>query len=300
MNTEINAAFWCLEQEIHELELRARDWFARVERRFSRFDPDSELSALNRLAGERCLISNAMLEVLMLSEEFRHSTDGIFNPLVLNALLAAGYRTSFEQLPFVTTVRSTPEAAVNAMRIDTRMKSVQLPEGAQLDLGGIVKSWAVKRLAQGLQQHKELLRGMINAGGDLIVWDHRRGEAGGWEIDITHPWRNEEILDTLIIANSSAATSGVMRRQWHTDQGVKHHLIDTRLMDSSKSDVAQCTVYGPDITMCEVWAKVICILGCQVGLDIFLRKSPGYEALVFTRNEEMVLSSHSDMLRERG
>jgi thiamine biosynthesis lipoprotein len=76
-----------------------------------------------------------------------------------------------------------------------------------------------------------------------------------------------------------------------TDKGIRHHLIDIRTMQSSDSDVAQCTIFGPDIVTCEAWAKVICILGDQEGLKLFQRNCPGYDALIFTKREELMLAS---------
>jgi thiamine biosynthesis lipoprotein len=289
MNTHIDAAYWCVQEEMQESEIK--NWFAHVERRFSRFDPYSELSYLNRLTGERCLISDDMLEVLIQCDKFRLATEGIFNPLILQALLAEGYDTSFEKLPDENTVKKIPQNIQGVMQIDPRMKSVELPNNLQLDLGGIVKSWAVKRAARRAQNQKNVSRGMINAGGDLTVWDLRSDETKEWEIDITHPWHKDETLGVLTITNGSAATSGVMRRKWMTDKGIRHHLIDTRTMQSSDSDVAQCTVFGPDIMACEVWAKVICILGNQAGLRLFQRHCPGYDALIFTKREELMLAS---------
>ena len=44
-----------------------RNWFSDIEARFSRFQPDSELSAINRAAGKWTPISPMMSEVLALA-----------------------------------------------------------------------------------------------------------------------------------------------------------------------------------------------------------------------------------------
>jgi thiamine biosynthesis lipoprotein len=54
----------------------------------------------------------------------------------------------------------------------------------------------------------------------------------------------------------------------------------------SNSDVVQCTVIGKNAVECEIWAKVICILGCEDGLSLFADKTDQYEALLFTSQRE--------------
>src|SRR5579872_6218067 len=66
------------------------------EARFSRFQPDSELSQLNRSAGRWVNASAEMLEVLELAQRLHQETRGLFNPGVLPVLEWSGYDRSFE------------------------------------------------------------------------------------------------------------------------------------------------------------------------------------------------------------
>ena len=99
MNTQVSCTFLC-ENEEHaaDLERLTQQWFGHIENRFSRFLPESELSHLNLLAGERCMVSATMLELLTLADAYRQLTDGIFNPFILDTLLKCGYNESFERI----------------------------------------------------------------------------------------------------------------------------------------------------------------------------------------------------------
>jgi thiamine biosynthesis lipoprotein len=286
MNTNMEIVVWCRERDIPDIETFTRGWFSSAEQRFSRFRGDSELSHLNRLAGERCMVSDAMLEVLLLAETYRQSTGGAFDPLILNALRQAGYDDSFE----IVKARNEDYNAGNAparneprnIVIDPGMQSVQLPPHSEMDLGGIVKSWAVKRLADYFRERLQLKRGLINAGGDLTVWGTSSGAVHPWLIGIENPWKPDEDIGMLALTEGALATSGKLGRQWRTNRGPMHHLIDPRTMRPSESDVVQCTVTGKNVVECEIWAKTICILGSDEGLSLFARKAGPYEALVFT------------------
>src|SRR5689334_17717412 len=76
-------------------------WFEAWEQQFSRFRADSDLSELNRQSGQWVEVSPAMFEVISLAVSAADETNGLFNPLVLLALKAAGYDHSFDPDNFV-------------------------------------------------------------------------------------------------------------------------------------------------------------------------------------------------------
>src|SRR5437764_12603632 len=68
-----------------------REWIDAQERRFTRFSETSELSALNRFAGDWVTVSPALYALLSEAVELYHQTDGLFDPTILSALEKAGY-----------------------------------------------------------------------------------------------------------------------------------------------------------------------------------------------------------------
>ncbi|SEO51148.1 FAD:protein FMN transferase [Paenibacillus sp. OV219] len=294
MNTQIELKF-ATEQgaRVRGIARFAEDWFQKTELRFTRFREVSELSRLNQRIGERCMLSDAMLEVLLLAELYRSETGGIFDPCMLGAIETCGYDRSFEQLASrltaatgttklasvtMNTNAAHPQTGVqSAMDIDPGMKSVLLH--APLDLGGIVKAWSVQRLASYMMRKLAVTQGIINAGGDLAVWG--APESDPWLVAIEHPWQQGEDIGVLALCDGAAATSSKLGRRWTIGGNEKHHLLDPRTLQPSRSDVEQCTVTGPDAVTCEIWAKTICILGASEGIERFKNKTKHYEALLF-------------------
>lgn len=288
MNTDMDVAYLGCADPL-DLEDQIPDWFEFAEERFSRFRPQSELSYLNRSAGRICMVSETMLEVLLLAESYRKRTDGMFNPLILKALKAAGYDATFDQVRQRQVHRNISEPdSINidaSWELDAAMKSVRLPPHAEIDLGGIVKGWAVSRLARWMREVWAVPCGMVNAGGDLAVWGASHRDKGqSWLIGIQNPWNPGEDAGVLHLGVGAAATSSTLGRQWLTHGGVMHHLIDPRTMSPSRSDVVQCTVAGSDAVECEIWAKTMCIAGLEHGLSLFRAEAAGCEALVFLRD----------------
>ncbi|KIL42248.1 hypothetical protein SD70_01535 [Gordoniibacillus kamchatkensis] len=306
MNTSIEVIFEAGEDEAAGTANWAADWFRRTEERFSRFLPESELSRLNRLAGERCLVSDAMLEVLLLADAYRTATGGIFSPFLLARLEQLGYGESFDRIRGRETFQCeqlTP-AAEGQLELDIQpfMKSVVLPAGAKLDLGGIVKSWSVRRLAGYMRTRLGISRGLINAGGDLTVWGGADTRRRPWLIGIEHPLEPQQDCGALALADGAAATSSTLGRAWPTDRGPMHHLLDPRTGMPSRSGIVQCTVSGPDAVACEIWAKTLCISGAQEGLALMKQQTgPGnpYEALLFAGDGRIIFAGKPSSLESR-
>jgi thiamine biosynthesis lipoprotein len=289
MNTQIEVNLGIQEALQHNNDAydAVRDWFAYTESKFSRFVPNSELSLLNRAAGKLTFVSGTMLEVLQLARGFSQASKGMFNPLLLTAIEAAGYRRSFEELKQESLEGAEQRSlTLEDWMLDTGMRAVQIPKGAGLDLGGLVKGWAAERMSVWLQEKWHVPRGLINAGGDVVVWDNRQ-EAAPWQIAIANPWQIKEDLEIVALPNGAVATSSIVGRSWLTEQGRMHHLIDPRTMRSSCSDVVQCTIIGPSLAEAEVWAKVICMMGSGEGIPLLQHKASQYEAVVCTSGQRV-------------
>lgn len=320
MNATVYLRLYGDDAQVSKAKASAVDWFRFAEQRFSRFRPDSELSQLNRASGGHpMMVSDSMLEVLELAKHYARLTEGAFSPFVLGALARSGYDVSFEQMRAMTREAGSLDRCSNAVEalgadaaspasspmpellLDPGMKAATLPTGAAIDLGGIVKSWAVQRLADYLGRRLGITRGLVNAGGDLTTWGAPEAQTS-WSVGIEHPWEPARNAGTLTLSGRyrAAATSSVLGRSWRSPDGdPRHHLIDPATMRASQSDVVQCTVTGALATECEVWAKVICILGLAEGTSRMRRAGSACEALAFTRDGRAHAAGPNGSLREK-
>lgn len=268
-----------------DLEILVLDGFAIAEQRFSRFLPTSECSYLNTRSGQLSFVSDSMLEVLELARHYQELTNGAFDICVGQAMERAGYGQSFESIQERIMEFEQPDLPPHgrlALQVDPWMKSIRILAGHKVDFGGIVKSWTAQHVANRLQTDWLVRRGFINAGGDVRVWGGA-AENEPWCIGIANPFETDPAKEvTLQLRTGAVATSSILRRRWLTNAGEMHHLIDTRTMRPSLSSVVQCTVVGQDLVACEVWAKVLCMLGMEEGIPLFQRRSQGMEALIYT------------------
>jgi thiamine biosynthesis lipoprotein len=224
----------------------AADEFDRLERILSRFDPGSELSALNG-AGE-LRAGPDLLRVVGLALEAREGSGGRFDPTVHDAVVGAGYDRSFERVEADVREASRPARCGGQVELDGQ--KIRLEPGYRLDLGGIGKGYAVDRASEILGTAGPCL---VNAGGDLTV----RG--GSWPVGVETP--GEPL--TLLLERGAIATSGTERRRWRRGGKLRHHLIDPTTGEPSESDLSRVTVVAGTAVEAEVLAKTLYLAGSE-------------------------------------
>lgn len=252
-------------------------WLREVERVFSRFRPDSDVSRAN--AGGRVRVSRLFLRVLHQACAYQARTGGLFSPFLGAELARLGYTRDFASI-------GTPPAAppgrrpaghpagppAPEVRLDHEDGTVLLPPGVAVDLGGFVKGWAVQAAARELRTP----RGLIDAGGDLVAW--RRAADPPWRVGVAHPQDPDGGPGAGVLPlppRAAVATSSVVRRSWRDTAGRRlHHLLDPRTGEPAGSDCLQATVVTGDLAAAEVYATCLVILGTAEGPAWLARTDP--------------------------
>lgn len=288
MNTDVGAWVWSAEPPLAQRALAETERFFReAHARFTRFDAASELSALNAASGAPFAASPELFEVVRLAARYFEATGGLFNPSIIGALEAAGYDRTFEAIGQGDDRRVDPSpiGSLAAIEFDEVRRMITLPIGLRLDLGGIVKGWAVQRAAEQLAETGPCL---VDAGGDMQTFGVLPGSTA-WPIEVVNPFDHEQGALTLRLRDRAVATSGVDRRKWQRGGVWQHHLIDPRTGRPSTSDVLTATVIAPRTVEAEVNAKTVFLLGVDAGLD-YLNERPALAGCVITTDGQLYLS----------
>jgi FAD:protein FMN transferase len=291
----------------------AKAFIDECEQRFSRFLPASELTELNRFAGEWLPVSDDLMEMLELAQKYYQETQGIFDPSILPQLKQAGYDRSMDEIRMygvmevsASTSNRPSKQAFEEINIDSIAKRVCLPPGMEIDLGGIAKGWIVKQAAILLHQYSEVCG--VSAGGD-ILFIGQPTDGLGWDVYLEDPRDPSQMLVQLNVPSGAVATSSVMKRSWQKGNQSKHHLIDPRTGEPAITEWLSVTVICPDIIAADVYAKTILIGGQPVAQDLARAKpeinfiavdqqgklmgSPNFKEFIYEPASDVFLSTHS-------
>jgi thiamine biosynthesis lipoprotein len=246
----------------------ARETLVAWNDRFSRFTPDSELSELNRAAGTSFSASDELFEAAGTALEAARATNGLFDPLLATRMAELGYDRTFDALPPMRTGTRLAAWTPGLWRqivLDAERRTIQLPAGSGMDLGGIAKGMAVDAAVARLVR-AGVPYAAVNAGGDLAVHGLPPGLAA-WTIVVEGAGER-----TITLPRGGFATSSVMHRRWRVGDDERHHLIDPLTGLPSTSDVVLASVAADNCARAEVAAKAALLAGSAAGAAFILEQ----------------------------
>lgn len=253
------------------VEARIRQLFEDLERCWSRFDPRSDLSRLNGDPAPVVEVPALLAFAVWRAVRAWELTEGAFDPTVHDALVAAGYDRTFDEVAERT---SSVGAAVDVVgcseiHLDADAATVSRPPGVRLDLGGIGKGLAsdvvaATLLAEGVDSV------VVSVGGDVRVGG--RTPSGGWSIPVVDPWDGSTALTVALDAPGAVVMSSTRRRRWQTDDGRwAHHLIDPRTGRPADRGVAAVLAVAAEAWWAESVAKAALVAGMHDGAALLDR-----------------------------
>ena len=253
------------------LESRVRD----LEKCWTRYSSDSELTKLNLSSGNSVEVSD---DLLTLVQEMQHGyelTDGAFDPSILSEMMKRGFTTDDEILNEQLGV-TTKTINFKDVVLDSEAHSVTLPHGVGIDAGGIGKGLAADMIAE-LAVTTGTAGIAVFAGGEVSA----RGGAPtheGWTIGIENPWDEDDMLDVVALHNGGIATSSIEAR----NVAGFNHLVNPKTGQNFDTDVVQATVLCERAVDAEILAKSCFAYDCQESIAMI--EQVGAQALLVDRD----------------
>jgi FAD:protein FMN transferase len=250
---------------------RARERLLDAHRKLSRFDPDSELSRLNRDPRAAVPATALLLALAAAVAEAGGRSDGLVDATMLAGIERAGYRESLgEQRPVPLAealaghggrapASPDPAARWRSVGADPEAGRVLRPPGVGIDSGGIAKGLVADLVAAELGAARAYA---IDCCGDIRIG----GSAGQpRRVAVDDPFGGGP-LGELRVADGAVATSGISRRCWvGPDGAVAHHILDPGSGRPAFTGLVQVTALAPSALLAEVYAKAALLAGPEAG-----------------------------------
>ncbi len=242
----------------------ARDELDELERLWSRFLPDSEISRLNAAGAAPVAVTPATCALIARAVEGWRITSGRFDPTVLGDVVRAGYDRSFARIPAVTrTGVSDRRRGCAGVELDEPVNLVRLPSRVALDPGGIGKGYAADLVVERLMAHGSI-GACVNVGGDVRAAGRAPG-GRSWAVGVLDPF-TEAPIDTVLVDDGGVATTSRTKRAWFADGKPAHHVIDPATGRPVAHGLAAVTTVASEAWVAEVFAKGTFVAGLDEGL----------------------------------
>lgn len=240
----------------------ARRWLEGSARRLSRFEPGSELCALNRSTAERVAVSGQLAAAVRAGIWAAEATGGLVDPTLLDEIEAIGYADSRDAvvpawLPEALASAPArfpahPHPAARWREVRVLEGAVERPPGVRLDTGGTGKGLLADAVVHRLAAHAWAV---VDCGGDIRV-------AGGpFHVEVSHPLTGE-VVHRLSLADCGVATSGLDVNVWRRPDGsYAHHLLDPATGEPAWTGLVGATALASTALEAETLAKQALLSG---------------------------------------
>jgi FAD:protein FMN transferase len=200
----------------------------RLDAQMSNYQPESELSDINREAAERAVIVEPKLfgliqDSLRLSEE----TGGAFDITVGPLLKAWGFFRGQGRIPSSNELATVMKrVGYRHVKLDPARREIRFDTpGIELDLGAIAKGYALDR-AEEILRANDVTQALLSSGTSSVnALGSPPGEAG-WKVSIRDPYDKQKAADVILLKNYSLSVSGNYEKFFTLHGKTYSHIFD--------------------------------------------------------------------------
>ena len=272
MGTTYNVKYRSIQNtpSLTALQIEVDALLAEINHTMSTYDPESELSRLNRLQTTEWVPTSAsLLSVLKTSLEIGAQSEGAFDITVgpLVNLWGFGPEVHPDRIPL--------ERDIAAARARSGLDKVTLSDTQPairkhrpdlfLDLSGIAKGYGVDRVAELMTAHG-IEHYMVEIGGEIRVHGLKARETP-WRIAIEKPLSGERSVHTMLaLSDIALATSGNYRNFFDVAGRRYSHTIDPTTGWPVDNHLVSVTVLAETSMRADAWATAFQVLGPERGM----------------------------------
>lgn len=301
-----NAKYSVIEEEIYALDTvinmtvysenqnavnSAKAEIRRLEALFSVTNSTSDISRVNSASDTFVSVSDECFSLISTALDVSDKTNGNFDITIYPAVKLWGFTTvdkyvpTKEELDYVKSLIDYKQ-----VRLDSTSKSVNIPQGVSLDLGGIAKGYISDQASQILEE-QGVTSAILNLGGNIkLVGSKPNGES--YKIGIKSPF-NDGNFGIITAEDTNISTAGGYERYFEADGKHYHHILNPYTASPADTDVLSATVVGEKGEVCDALSTAIVVSGSKNASGIFVNY-PDYNFIIFTENSVFVSENISD------
>ncbi len=277
-----------------ELLTEARQLVQKYEGLFSVNTRTSDVAKLNQSSGRAVQVSPETYELIQKSIEISKKTEGLFDISIYPLVRAWGFTKEEYRVPEPEELgRLLEKVDASKIRLEPDNR-VTLPEGMEIDLGGIAKGYLSQKLTE-LFQEGGAQAAVVSLGGNVQTFG-KKPDGTPFMVGITDPSDGTSVLGTIRIGEKAVITSGSYQRYFEKDGKKYHHIIDKRTGAPAQSDLTSVTVIGEDGVAADSLATALFVMGKEKTVQ-FAASHPEIQ-LVLVDTESQVWTSEGIEMEE--
>ena len=268
--------------KIPEVITQALDEVDRIDKLMSHYKPDSQISKINLGASQGAVVvDQELFDLIAECVRYSRDSDGAFDITVGPLMKTWGFFMGDGKLPPEGELEKIkPRVGYQHIILDAAAHSVRFDvTGAELDLGGIAKGYAVDRAVRILRAGG-LANALVSAGGSTVYAMGAPLGSGGWPVDIQDPLDPKKVAHKVMLRDRALSVSGSSEKFFEAG-GVRYsHIMDPRTLKPVQGilTVAVLTTTG---TIGDALDNVFFVQGVDQTRANLAKHPAGTEAIFF-------------------
>ncbi len=287
------------------LEEAAREAFKvidRLDQQMSHYKPDSELSAINRMAyRQKVAVKPELFGLLEDSIRYSEETNGAFDITVGRLMKSWGFFRGWGRRPSPAELaEALRKIGYRHIKLDAATQTIEFDRrGIDLDLGAIGKGFAVDRVVEILRS-AGIEQALVSSGTSSIYALGAPPGEHGWTVSLCHPLDRTKSACVLLLRNLSLSVSGEYEKSFELEGRIYSHIIDPRTGEPLEN-MLMTVVVAPFNTQSDALSTSFFVAGVKQ-TQAYLEQHPDLTAIFYVRSahavEQIVLKSAVTRLSE--
>jgi len=264
---------------------------AHIESLLSIYQPDSEVSRLNR-DGVLKRPSPQTVQVLRAAQAMSRQSAGAFDVTVQPLWEVFAAAAKHDRLPDPTAVAAA-RVVVDWTQLEVSAQQVRFHQsGMRLTLNGIAQGFATDQVLATLRTHG-IQHALINAGEQAPLGESAAGDP--WTVGIQHPRREDAFVALADLDGRCLATSGDYATTFSADRRY-NHIFDPR-SGYSPTELASVSVLAPSAMQADALSTALFVLGPDQGINL-LRQLPQTDAFFVLKDGGTIATTSFPLVDE--
>ncbi len=212
-------------QVLNNIAMLCIDEVRRIEGKYSRYRKDNICYQLNNAQGEQVQIDEETYLLLNFAEQCYQMSEHLFD-ISSGILRQAWLFDGSSNIPNQKAIDALLPS-IGWSNVGFNNECFKMPQGMELDFGGIAKEYAVSKVAQLCLERIPLHSALVNLGGDIEI-SQKRKDGMAWQVGIVAPNTSPQSLRKIELIQGGLATSGDANR-YLIKEGIRYsHILNPK------------------------------------------------------------------------
>lgn len=259
----------------------------RLDRLLSTGAYDSEVAALNREGGGN--LSEDAAYLWKRSLEICRETDGAFDVTIYPVMRVWGFAGGSFRVPEQAELEELTARVDSALAVwDEAQGRLSLPDGMEIDFGGIAKGYTGDRLTEILRRYG-VESALLNLGGNVQLLGGKP-DGSSFKIGIRDPEGGSGSVGVLSVEDTAVVTSGGYERFFEEEGIVYHHIIDPATGRPADKGLCSVTVVCGDGTLADGYSTALFVMGTEEAVRFWKAHPKEFDMVLVTDDGKIYIT----------